>query len=311
MPHPMSLLIDQVLSHLPIHFQVTAILRKLLPHTHSIQTLNSPLKRNQVPRGKSVLIPVRGRSLKTPRLHTEVGNLNATSSTAHLENSRPTAPSGNHSDVVEALQVLHQQARHSGEYAALPNGYIVNPPSAGIAGIEAQLQSIYSRLQHLERSTVSHANITPDNALNSSPSTSNVITSLRWALLRALEKPLRDPNLPTIRKYGLCSTTIQVKTSCDYTTFKTIASSLSRQHHFSNYTPGSSRVAFAPSFVATQSGSAAATNLCIAFTNLADLARFLQIRDNKDYEAVLLKEMASDKACFIRVLGTYIIKYPP
>ena len=71
--------------------------------------------------------------------------------------------------------------------------------------------------------------------------------------------------------------------------------------------PWDSRVAFSPAFQTLQSGSSASNNLIILFSTLADLASFLGLRDDNDFEHVLSKEVVTDATCLLRVLGTVSI----
>lgn len=142
-------------------------------------------------------------------------------------------------------------------------------------------------------------------------SAKSVIVSLRWALLKALEKPLKRLNLPGISEHGLASHEVSVSSECDYYTFREISAALAKEHRFSSLDPKKSRVAFSPAFHITQSGSSASTNLSILFSSLADLTAFLQIRDDKDYETILSKEVLSPTSTLLRLVGTFIIEENP
>lgn len=140
-----------------------------------------------------------------------------------------------------------------------------------------------------------------------STSASSVIVSLRWALLRSLEKPLKAVNLPDLSLHGVASTDISVSCQCDYFTFREIAAALAKEHRFAADNPTKSRVAFSPGYHTTQSGSSASDDMNILFSTLADLTAFLRIRDDNDFESILSKEVVSQSSTVLRVLGTLTI----
>lgn len=138
-------------------------------------------------------------------------------------------------------------------------------------------------------------------------STISVIVSLRWALLKALEKPLKPADLAGFAEHGLAYQKVTATSQCDYSTFRDIADMLAKEHKFASDDPTKSRVAFSPSFQTIQSGSSASNNLNILFSCLADLTTFLRIRDDNDYESILSKEAVNDKYTLLRILGTFNI----
>ena len=166
-------------------------------------------------------------------------------------------------------------------------------------GVESNNMGI--RLLLIERrledaNTIRHPNL--------SASTFSVIVSLRWALLRALEKPLKTMLVPGLAQHGLACHVLSVTSQCDYYTFREIAAALSKEHQCSSDDPSNSRVAFSPAFHTTQSGSSASNNINILFSCLADLTSFLRIRDDIDFEAILSKEVVTDTSTLLRILGT-------
>lgn len=140
-----------------------------------------------------------------------------------------------------------------------------------------------------------------------STSAHSVIVSLRWALLRALEKPLKNVILPDLDRHGLALSPVSVSSQCDYYTFREISAALCKEHPFSREEPKKSRVAFSPAFHTTQSGSSASNDMNILFSCLADLTAFLRIRDDNDFETILSKEVVCSSSTLLRVLGTFRI----
>lgn len=147
---------------------------------------------------------------------------------------------------------------------------------------------------------------------NQSYSLDSVIVSLRWSLLKALEKPLKVLNLPDLAKHGIACNEMSVTTQCDYYTFRNISRTLFDEHQCAgddNYHSGGrkSRIAFSPSYNTTQSGSSAADNMNIVFSCLADVTSLLRIRDDNDFEAILAKELLNDSSTLLRIVGTFTI----
>ncbi len=170
-------------------------------------------------------------------------------------------------------------------------------PSAEDVDLRLRIQVIERQLQ----------DVAPKSSSFSSPAVS-VIVSLRWALLRYLEKPLRLTQLPEMNEHGLVSQEVAVSAQCDYETFREIGAVLAKEHKCAFDDPCKSRVAFSPAFQTMQSGSTASDNLNILFATLADLASFLGLRDDNDFEHVLSKEVVTDATCLLRVLGTVSVE---
>ncbi len=171
-------------------------------------------------------------------------------------------------------------------------------------GVHDEKWDLELRLELLERRVHDFA---PTNSSELSSSTLSVIVSLRWALLKALEKPLRSVLHPSLDEYGVAPQHLSVTAQCDYRTFREIAAALAKEHRFSSVNSAKSRVAFSPAFHTTQSGSNACDNMNILFACLADLTTFLRIRDDNDFEAILSKELLSDRANILRILGTFSV----
>lgn len=170
-------------------------------------------------------------------------------------------------------------------------------PSAENIDLRLRIQLIERQLQ----------NVAPKSSSFSSPALS-VIVSLRWAMLRCLEKPLRLAQLPGLDEHGLVAQEVAVSAQCDYETFREIAAVLAKEHKCAFDSPSNSRVAFSPAFQTMQSGSSASNNLNILFSTLADLASFLGVRDDNDFELILSKEVLTDETCLLRVLGTFNVE---
>lgn len=140
-----------------------------------------------------------------------------------------------------------------------------------------------------------------------SPSAMSVVVSLRWSLLRSLEKPLKVQQLSGLSTHGIARHDLSVSTFCDYFTFREIAALLAKEHGCSNENQSRTRVAFSPPFPTTQSGSTASNNMSILFSCLSDLTTFLRVRDDVDFERILSKELMSQTSSILRILGTFSI----
>ncbi len=161
------------------------------------------------------------------------------------------------------------------------------------------------RLELIERQLQS---VNPKSSVSSvNSSTQSVLSALRWAFLRTLEKPLKHSQEPALSQHGLARQEISVCTHCDYYTFRDISSMLAAEHKFASDEPQRSRLAFSPAYQTIQSGSGAANDLNILFSCLSDLTSFLRIRDDNDFEAILTKEVVSNTLCLLRILGTFVI----
>lgn len=160
------------------------------------------------------------------------------------------------------------------------------------------------RLSLLERQL---QDVTKEKSTGLSSTAQSVIVSLRWAFLRALEKPLKNFQLPGLSTDGFAFQEISITAQCDYFTFKELAATLAKEHNCSAAKMTKSRIAFSPCFSTTQSGSNAADNMNILFSCLADLATFLRIRDDNDFETILSKEVVTPAVTMLRIIGTFEI----
>lgn len=165
--------------------------------------------------------------------------------------------------------------------------------------------SVNIRLEHLERKL---ADVHKSSGSPPSPCTESVKVSLKWALLRQLEKPLKDLKLPDLAQIGVARSSHIVSAQCDYATFREICSWLAKTHRCFESSQRTGRIAFTPSFDIIQSGSCASNNLTIIFSTLSDLASFLGIRDDKDYESMVVKEAIGEDRSLLRLLGTYLVE---
>lgn len=179
--------------------------------------------------------------------------------------------------------------------------------SSGSASNEEHAE-LLTRLRLVESQLVNVRNV---NLPMPSSSLSSVLVSLRWALLRTLEKPLKMFPLPDLGKHGLACHELTVTAQCDYYTFRELAKMLAEEHRvtddYNQDRREGSRIAFSPSYNTTQSGSSASNNMNIAFSCLADVTSLLRIRDDNDFESILSKEVVSDSSTLLRILGTFSI----
>ena len=166
-------------------------------------------------------------------------------------------------------------------------------------------EDLHRRLAMIERQ-LKDANTPASSSFSSSAQ--SFIVSLRWSLLSLLEKPLKPLNLDGLSNFGIAHQELSVTVQCDYNTFKEIASALESEHACTSNKPNSTRVAFSPPFYTTQNGSTAADNLNIMFATLSDLTTFLRIRDDKDFESLLSKEVVTETTTILRILGTFRVK---
>lgn len=173
------------------------------------------------------------------------------------------------------------------------------------AASEQQKEDLSLRIQLLERRV---QDLSSKGSAVISSNTLSVIVSLRWALLRSLDKPLRPAMQPSLDQYGVAPQELSVTAQCDYQTFREIAAVLAKEHKCLSINSSNSRVAFSPTFQTTQSGSSASDNMNILFSSLADITTFLRIRDDSDYDKILSKEVISESKNILRILGTYVIK---
>ena len=120
-----------------------------------------------------------------------------------------------------------------------------------------------------------------------------------------MEKPLKNTNLPDLSRYVVAADFLYITVECDYYTFREISSSIAKEYNCASEDRKESRIVFSPSCQTTQSGSSAANDLNIIFSCLVDLTTFLRIRDEKDYEAIICKEILTEESNMLRVLGTF------
>lgn len=202
---------------------------------------------------------------------------------------------------------------------AIEKNYYINPDHAGNSAVEQRNNNarrsdepfrisntdMHLRLALIERQ-LKESNTLARTSL--STSAQSFIVSLRWALLKALEKPLKPVNIDGLYEFGLAHQEISVTVQCDYNTFREVAAALENEHSCTSHKPNSTRVAFSPPFHTTQNGSTAADNMNILFSSLADLTSFLRIRDDNDFESLLSKEVVTETTTLLRVLGTFTVQ---
>lgn len=183
---------------------------------------------------------------------------------------------------------------------------IVTAPSNNDTEIASDVNSgsfkvIDVRLHLLERSIFQLQSV--PSASKSTVQSSIVLLTLKWALLKKLEKPLRGFPLTELNTHGIAKNVVHVKSECDYSTFKDIAALLARRHGLPGPQPSTSRIKFLPDFNIIQSGSLGVDNLYVAFSCLADVAHLLGIQDDDDYEAMLIKESKTTSSHFLQIIG--------
>ena len=104
--------------------------------------------------------------------------------------------------------------------------------------------NISIRLRLLEQQVQNNFNLS-DQSLSSSAM--SVVVSLRWSLLREIEKSLKLLPLGGLAQYGLGSYDISVTTQCDYNNFCEITALLGKEHKASIGNRSGARVSFSPS----------------------------------------------------------------
>lgn len=238
--------------------------------------------------------------LSTRKEQSNIGSLAGPSSAVLKRTSYERA-----NDDVKPDEIVATQ-EHNNHPSYTPTKYCAVPVDANEAVAPGKHSSeLHVRLQLIERQL---QKVNPERPVSStSASTLSVLSSLRWAFLRSLEKPLRNNHYPSLSKHGLARLELSVSTHCDYYTFREIASMLATEHKFAADEPNKSRVGFTPAFHTTQSGSSASNDLNIIFSCLSDLTSFLRIRDDKDFESILTKEVVNDTSTMLRIVGTFTI----
>ena len=143
------------------------------------------------------------------------------------------------------------------------------------------------------------------------------ILTLKWSLLNRMGKPLKPMKLDGLCTHGIATNHITVKSECDSKSFKDICAALAirHQYHESPYSStsngsGTERIRFIPDFFRTQSDSLGSGTQEVLFTTLSDVADFLGIRDDEDYERLLTKEVITEKSNLVQVVGSLQIVSP-
>lgn len=237
-----------------------------------------------------------------------------------VSQGRPQSPIGKQpfsraSSQKARLSAMREQLQGSSSDSSLSYEFVLrenddevrqeNVPSA--SRISTENNDIDIRLRLVERQL---QDVNKSNNSTLSSTLLSLIVSLRWSLLRALEKPLKNLNLPELSQHGLASHELMVSAQCDYYTFRELAAALSKEHHCNSDQEKYSRVAFSPSYATIQSGSSASDNMNVIFSCLADLASFLRIRDDNDFDSILSKEVVTETCTLLRILGTFTVDPP-
>lgn len=205
--------------------------------------------------------------------------------------------------------------QEKGRSVSQPNPSLLSPASALMfpsVVYSAQPTSIppslQMRLELIERKLV---DVNTNNPPHSSATTESVLVTLKWALLRQLEKPLKALKLPELSTLGVAQSSYVVSAQCDDATFRDLTSSMVRTHQYFQGSKRTGRIAFTPSYDIIQSGSCAVNELTVIFSSLSDVAALLNIRDDKDYESMVVKESVNESSSFLRLLGTYSVSQTP
>lgn len=192
--------------------------------------------------------------------------------------------------------------------SSLPNNNSNNVPNFNRNSNEnrpatSEQTDLRLRIHLLERSLAGFMNNSGTN-ISLPSSSAAILLGLKWSLLRRVEKPLRTLQFPELGTLGLASNVISIRYQCDLKSYKDMAALITRKHEVTRQTE-KARVIFSPPFETIQTSSLALDNLSIAFTSLPDLACFLGIRDEKDYEALLTRESVRENSNLFQVVGTY------
>ena len=174
------------------------------------------------------------------------------------------------------------------------------------------INSLKSEVQRLSRNqtSISTGPTSSSTPLRLSSSASSVLASLKWLLLKRIEKPLKKLQLSQLSERGVARSELTVRCDCDYDTFSNISLTLASYFGIlstdnsqrSSYT--SSRICFHPDFARTQSGSIGVDNLSISFLCVSDIMDFIGVRDEDDFEKILSTEVETRTENFLQILGT-------
>ena len=124
------------------------------------------------------------------------------------------------------------------------------------------MMGIVLRVELLEPQLLS---LLPNKPPALSSSSLSVLVSLRWTLLKALEKPLQPVQLFRTPDYGLTRQEINVVVQCEHQSFRKIAAVFAKEHRCTSNS-NNTRVLFSPAFQTTQCGSSASNNFNISFS---------------------------------------------
>lgn len=249
-------------------------------------TLDSPISKS--PRTSLSVGKESSRKSKPSKLESETTD-------DALEKSEPSSTTHNHD----------QHPSSTGE-PNVKSEAMTLPVEENKARVQNDQFSFEARLRLVERQM---QDVKKSGSTSVSETANSVIVSLKWALLKALEKPLKSMPLEDLSKHGIASTEIIVTSHCDYFTFRELSALLEKEHNSSG-DDKKSRIAFSPPFSTTQAGSGASDNMNIMFSCLADLTSFLNIRDENDFAYILSKEIITESSTMLRIIGNCKIEDP-
>lgn len=135
-----------------------------------------------------------------------------------------------------------------------------------------------------------------------------ILLSLKWNLMKRLERPLKEVNTEGRSSHGISAGFINVKCDCDHSTFREIAAYLAWRNGFNNDSGDSdvvksSRTSFIPSVNRALSPSLGSDNVFITFTVLTDITDLLGVNDEDDFEQILSKETRGSSTHLVQVVG--------
>lgn len=173
--------------------------------------------------------------------------------------------------------------------------------------LQSQLQILHDRMGWL-----SSQQQRPTSEYTMSASTQGILMSLKWSLLKKLEKPLKPIRCQQLAEIGVSSDTISVRVNCPAETFRDITAHLVHKFGLDNpqrhsSTPVRNKVAFWPSYNTILDGSTSANKYITVFNTLSELTDLIGIRNEEDYEFMLTKELISDNKTFLRVIGSMAV----
>ena len=140
-----------------------------------------------------------------------------------------------------------------------------------------------------------------------------VIVRLKWLMLNRLEKPISNIDLSDIHTLGVARNIMTIRCDCDLDSFMDICLVTALKHGLTltltlPSVSTASRVLFFPDYHRSQSGSQGTDSMAISFSTLVDLTDILGLRDEEDYEQILLKERTGTEIHYMQIIGSMEVK---